>query len=415
MLLSKTNPKLTFFLLVWLLVTSCGKPTNKSNTEPTTTAPSENSPPSSVAKSEEKLPKFSAEWIALEAPNQFKVDLKWSGITSPNQNVWVIQREDKENGRKPIATLAGEKDRFSDGAVAAGGTYSYWLTSPPDSEAKPVSLHANVSITLPRDLEIRGQQKLERITHVYRLFLRAGSTLYSDGKPLYIDVTQLISENSQITTFAENQIANESIDGRPGGTIVIRAERASGHLILNLRGEWGGSGRNGLPGRPGAPGKQGNPGVIGAKAIIHRPAIFGPLPQINRFCVTPPGPGESGENGVPGGIGGSGGRGGDSAKAYVVIQNPSGFKLIPNTLPGKGGIPGPGGVGGPGGQGGPPGVNPDSNVCPNASPGPTGVVGLKGAEGLPGLSGSPLPTCFRLGSANFGDCETFPHHPEQIY
>jgi hypothetical protein len=237
----------------------------------------------------------------------------------------------------------------------------------------------------------QGRLRTGCTIHQDRLVLPAGFELLTDGHDLTVDVEELaVGEaggEARIVTFREGpatppapppreQIGREGEDGatglagRPGGTIRIRARRASGRLTVRAVGEPGGAGGEGGRGGPGFPGERGQDA---------RSQFF--------YCEAG---GQQGRVGGPGGkagAGGAGGPGGAGGQIVVEIRERSpGFHLhysVAGGPGGPGGASGPGGSGGPGGQGGS-----GSGLCGGGPPGPWGPAGPINSDGKRGPHGA---------------------------
>lgn len=212
-----------------------------------------------------------------------------------------------------------------------------------------------------------------------RLTLTERGVLYTLGNNVRLHVADLKS-SGLITTFPEEQTAEQNKDGRAGGHILIDIENGEGALKLILRGEKGGKGLSGaspdksMKGATGAAGRDGD--GFGSNGICSSRATGGGL-------------GGQGKKGHPGKDGKTGG---DSGTLDLRIQNGQNLTYSIQRKPGRGGERGEGGLGGEGGENGQSGNASFSCggfvLMGGINRGPDGEVGDKGQLGSDGISQS---------------------------
>lgn len=358
-------------------------------------------------------------------PCEYHVKLSWQGEAWATG--WVIRRSEGATAR--VTKLPARPTEFLDSDVQCGKHYRYDVSVLDGSTSE---LFKSTEVTIPTDLEVTGTVSPQEIKGHNRLFIRKGARIVTQGTKFTIDVTEIISSDAIIETFAENQTAPLGVAGRHGGSIHIKAVRATGLITLYSRGENGAAGNTGATGLPGY---KGNPGADGdcvktssgklcstytegikkmiIKTFLEPSKDLDPKNDYARkFLSQYQCSGQTLEGG-PGGQGGQGGNGdngyvgGDSAEIYVDVQDASEFEVKPIILPGIGGKGGDGGHGGAGGRGGEPGKSDLLEICKPAPHGPFGPQGFKGAAGKDGPSGKPKPVCVKIGPLQGPDCDQF--------
>lgn len=212
---------------------------------------------------------FRATTIAMPAPNQYEVQLNWNRV--PGADTCFVHREVWKGLLRmaPNQKRDGTATFFSDQDVQAGQRYVYLLECRGKSGFRA---RERVEVTVPKDFDAKGILHNPKITGVKRLFLHERTRLITDGKDLHIDVDEIISNYGNIESFPKGQINRAA--GRSGGTIIIRARRASGRLVI-----WG-RGEDGSPGYPG-----------GDSAKIH--ATIDDAVHFSLSAVTEPGKGST--------------------------------------------------------------------------------------------------------------------------
>jgi hypothetical protein len=184
-----------------------------------------------------------------------------------------------------------------------------------------------------------------------------------------------VSEGADGGPGSTGQVGNPGFPGRSAPTIYVFASKIDGGPILvDLKGQDGGSGGIGQAGGDGASGRTGRPGIS---------SVFD--------CRSGGGNGGNGGRGGAGGLGGPGGRGG-SGGTFILLSPQrvasiaaQAFKV--DIAAGKGGPGGEGGVGGEGGRGG--GGGNASGLCQGGRPGADGERGAQGEPGQRGADGAP--------------------------
>ncbi|AFX99792.1 hypothetical protein [Bdellovibrio bacteriovorus] len=259
-------------------------------------------------------------------------------------------------------------------------------------------LNATKLIEVPLDIVVSGLYPLQKDLNlkIGRLYLNEDSVLKTNGYLLSIEANQiLVGRNSRILNFDQNDIWTSSAQ-QSGGSISIRAKKASGYLIINLQGAKGKNGRSGTEiehtrGLSSARnGFDGDPGEWDGDEDCTEDRFSGQqrCGVINIRCTNQPSNGEDGENGANGQDGEAGVRGGDSGSLFVQIKDDSYFTLNVSVMPGTGGLGGAGAPGKPGGKGGAPGTLDQQKVCKPAQKGKDGQSGKPGRDGENGSPGN---------------------------
>lgn len=359
-------------------------------------------------------------------PNKYIVILTWNQGAQPWP--WAVRRVDPKSKTNPVIIKVGDRGVYFDTSAEPGKTYKYVLGS---MHGEDFLRSADKEVTIPQDLVVRGRVKLDDTQSFGRIFFEENSTLTTNGKPLKLTVTEIVSKWGTIETFPESQKARAGTNGRTPGEIRINAERATGRLRIISRGETGGDGLDGSSGQKGALGFAGTSGSWGMNPELYK--VFSrnfidsferfmrqyPKPpgdrewnftlgEMRRFvCASQPTNGGRGGAGSPGGDGCDGGIGGDSSRVYIAVTENGDFQVSVSAEPGKAGLAGRIGKGGEGGAGGPPGPLDQAHLCQPAHEGNRGEPGMDGRQGRIGVAGNKRPFCAKIGDRTLGDCESW--------
>ncbi len=250
----------------------------------------------------------------------------------------------------------------------------------------------------PKDFVLSGSIILNKdlVVSANRVFLTAGASLQIQNYKLSLKAKKIFSEGAEILTFPRGQKAARETFGRDGGWVEFEAEEAAGHLRIEMRGEHGGDGADGLPHTTRAVN-----GAAGAAGAHDCARALGAI--VRCWCTSSPGPGLPGGDGLDGRPGTNAGKGGNSGNVAMNIKKDVGFSVNVQMEPGVSGNPGHGSDGQEGGQGGPAG-NPTSDACGNSYPGQNGKKGNSGADGKRPADGLIGKKCVSIG-ASVRDCE----------
>lgn len=104
---------------------------------------------------------------------------------------------------------------------------------------------------VPKDFVVDGTLTLNQNRQVIcgRFFLQSGSVLQIQNFKLDLICDEFISDSGAIETFPANLVAaTKGANGRSGGEANLKFRKASGIVYVNLRGESGADGRNGIHG-----------------------------------------------------------------------------------------------------------------------------------------------------------------------
>jgi len=312
----------------------------------------------------------------------------------------------QEGARPTLRVGQGNRLEFCQYAAANGSAYGA------DCKLKVNNIQtawADVSdIVIDGVFEIKRTDPTQRVTDVLvanKLTIDNGGRIVTNGNGLYIFVNEFVAFNNAAIVSFEDQNrrapdgaaqtaavgsqgafagapglpglpGNSGVDGEGGGAVIIFANNFSGPLLIDLRGQDGGSGGQGGVGGNGLKGFKGEDASSGA---------FG--------CNHGGGGGGRGGNGGQGGFGGSAGKGGDGGLLGFFYVNSTSIDPPKNPqttlLGGAPGNPGQGGTGGAPGDGGEGGNG--SGFCgggPKGSPGSAGGAQGPGAPAAAGVNGS---------------------------
>lgn len=275
-----------------------------------------------------------------------------------------------------------------------------------DGRAFPPELIFKDLIKTPKDVDLnlwsdRGWQKIQTSIQAHRVFISGTKQpVLTQGLNVLINTDELISSNGVLRTYREDQQAPKDQVGRGGGSITIKAKKATGHLEIIMAGETGGDGSDGAPYLDRAPrGAKGHNGQYTMRSC--RNCETGSID----VCSKPPTDGLPGHPGQPGRNGNPGKRGGDTGVLRMEIAEISpGFTYVLHKQVGQPGKPGQGGAPQLGGLGGDPGDQDSEFTCPKAKPGPEGPAStVYGETGGQEAEGSEQAECFSIGEG-FGRC-----------
>ena len=369
---------------------------------------------------------FTGEIRALPEPNKYEVHLKWAMNDSPTH--WLIHRKEKDQKLEStqVAVVPGTENIVQDRTAEPGKEYTYFLGAVQDPH---YTLKGKVQVSVPTDIELKGEIAVKGNLRANRLFLRDGAKVLTNGEPLAFEVNELLSPSGVIDTSPPPPAsAAAGANGRSCGDVSIKANTASGRLTLQCKAENGMNGADGGNGRDGNPGAQGSPGDVEVKPNDQIPVqkdaaeraqlkhwyVTDTLPtrRVDKdgwklwfYCSRPPADGATGEGGQNGADGMAGGEGGSIGSVLVEIKNDSDFQVRTVATPGEGSVGGRGGNGGKGGAGGPPGrPDPSGFLCANARHGSPGPDGLNGRPGRFGEKGALRPVCIRNGDRVIEGC-----------
>ena len=310
--------------------------------------------------------------IPMAQPNRYQIQFR-SDLQS------LLSSSDRVVAEKSMATSAGE---FCGGCV-----YQFSFAVGEQSKV--------IRVKFPRDLviedKITAESKISqwKFSTDGRIFIKHSAWLINEDKSLILEADEIISEGAVISNFDKNKAAPAQESGRNGGSILLKAKRITGSLLVSLDGENGGGG---LAGQPYERAYQGlsYSGYYGTSCELFKQG----------------GDGGDGKNGRPGGRGGFGGNAGD---LILDVKDQAVFDLKIENEEGHGGQGGAGGPGQKGGAGGIsgfkliPGTGPRDTNAPRFfqnekvvsslhSPVPHGMVcqgppGADGKDGAPGFKG----------------------------
>lgn len=322
----------------------------------------------------------------IDIPHQYQLIISWPEDTKKI----VIENDGKkifegDSERKYILNLK-DNTRFNVRAFSYDGS-------------KPLLIGEMQGLT-PKDFSLSGAIDLreDMVIEAYRIFLVNDPKIQTNGRAMNLKATKFFSDNAVITSFPSGSKASSRLNGKGGGAVFILAKQAQGHLSINLRGQHGGDGTDGLPWENRA--ADGAGGKSGAHDCLPLLPIGGPL---KCWCTRNPENGGDGAPGLRGRSGTAGGKGGNSGEILIDVTEPSEFVVEPFQEIGLAGQPGQGGPGQEGGYGGLAG-DPTSVECPSARDGGRGFTGEKGGNGPEVLDGSIETLCISIGQGE-GKCQ----------
>ncbi len=358
-------------------------------------------------------------------PNQYSVTLTWRGTYQAGN--WIIRRTEGKSNTVLLEALPEASSYFTDKTTLPGTQYRYELGMNGRDGFYPIS---EISVLTPKDLVVTGRMILSDAGPYSRAFFTENSILVTNGTPLKLELKEIVSLGGVIETFPDGAKSAPGVAGKTPETIQIYAERGTGQLRINTRGERGGDGTDGQDGVKGATGLAGAPGDWGMNPELYKNQFANgieaeeremrrqPWPPgheqwksvlgaVRRFiCARLPGNGARGAGGTAGTDGSDGGNGGNSGSVNIKIAEGDMLVTV-HPQPGTAGLAGRLGKGGEGGDGGVPGALDVGHVCPPAKTGDRGSSGLDGRQGRIGERGVTSPSCIRLKQTATGECEKF--------
>lgn len=245
-----------------------------------------------------------------------------------------------------------------------------------------------IKFTVPKNIVVQSKTTLPELHNqkIGTLLLTADAEIITEGRPLNLEVKNLISLNGTLSTFEISSIDLTPADtqGKDGGMIKINAEEAQGSLTVNLRGTNGGR-QSFVAQRP-------PKAHAGARGTCHERSS-------PRSCD-----GQNGQPGYPAVNGKDGLKGGSTGSIDFILSKKSDFELMIIYSAGLGSEGAKASLPGEGGDGGAPGSvhirNPncgpgrttpmtDPSNCLTVITGQPGISGALGEYGVDGLPGSP--------------------------
>ncbi|MBS1984125.1 MAG: hypothetical protein JST16_08125 [Bdellovibrionales bacterium] len=319
--------------------------------------------------SQEGLVPFSARLESGSEANDYRVILNWEAKLPS----LALRRRGADGSALQIELPPGTVT-FEDRPSVPGIKYNYALVALAGAQTTELNV---ATVDIPRDRVVEGDLAWNDLGTGYgRVFLRAGSRLWTGGQAVQLVADEIVSEGGVIITFPKGQTAGPGAIGKSGGRIDLHAHRMRGLLRVEGRGENGGTGAKGQDGATGGRGAPGDDAYV-----------------LGMVCMRQAGEGKRGLPGESGHRGQRGASGGDSAQVRIRVDNPSDdFRVEFDLQSGEGGAGGPGGEGGSGGLGGEQGMN--FPVCgQGGGVGPYGPSGASGPVGEAGSAGAVFPIC----------------------
>ncbi len=346
-------------------------------------------------------------------PNEYSVALSWPKVE--DGLTLAVRRQEVTGQIRSLDVIASGQTTYTDHSAKGGANYTYVLSLIEDTAYRDL---ASVEVAVPKDLELETGSELPGTDHgFHRLFLEQDGTYFVHDDSKELSFAELISRNSKIIISPKDEVAPPLEAGTALSEFRLNLGLGHGVLHLEARGQEGGKGVTGERGADGGKGGRGHNGesdftreCLSANGTIFAPGgPDGPRSPCfkNYFCKYQTGDGGRGERGEDGKPGGPGAPGGDSPRLLITVENPLGFEVKPQSIPGSGGQGGDGGKGGHGGPGGDPGSRDARKTCGEGKRGPRGEDGSTGRLGSRGESGKAQPFCLAFGHARFGDCATF--------
>lgn len=365
--------------------------------EPKSAKQQDNEP---VLSAEKKRDAITYQIFGKDEPNQYRIQFQ------KTQNVFF----------RKIKAGAGRVDHCPesqcvDEDVSGGDHLVYEFFE--QSEGRQVLLQT-LNIDVPQDLVFEGRVLLNEMTlrskgfeiegngvfrkaialQFQRVFFAQDSVLITNGENLQIKAEGIYFHHALIQTFDAGQTAAIGKEGRSGGLLDFQADKMSGDVVVELRGENGGQGLEGPPPDEKLQGANGFPGVAAEAAS----KVCAPSELMCGECKAPAKPGGPGEQGREGYRGGTGRRGGLSGELRWSSGDTSNLNWRVLKVPGLGGSGGMGGKGGAGGKAGVAPVTSAAMFCPPPLQAPDGSQGPLGPTGLEGIPGEEQLACVQTGT-----------------
>jgi hypothetical protein len=294
--------KITLLLLIGLNLVGCLKVKDKPQEE------------DSIVGAESVA--FDVQVQELAKANQYRVRL---GLPDGAQ---IVHRQIEGEPQSLISLPMNIRNGIlTDEQVQAGKSYVYEAGV---NQNGSFEILKKRSVQIPLDREIvanESLQKDENWTGYRRIFFNEGSTLTTNGFQLFIQADQLIAPDrfnstpGLIRTFPAGLQAGPNQNGQSGGFIQIAVRTGKGNIKIEMRGQDGGPGSDGV--------SYIDPIIInGSGGPISAKANFVRATQFDGYA---------------------GGKGGDSGYFEITIQEENLLHFFPVLLLGKGGAGGKGG------------------------------------------------------------------------
>ena len=327
---------------------------------------------------------------ALPGPNAYRLVLK---AVRGSSSGLLIRKQKASSSPATLIEFPSNGELF-DTEVEAGSKYSLEFGRMDGSSFASVQ---KSEVEIPRDIVRSGVGSLssDLKTQRGRIFLLEGSVLTVGQNDVSLEAVEIVAQNSIIRTFPKDAEATLGNPGAHGGEVLVKAEKLTGTLRVELVGERGGKGFKGAKGENGPVGPKGPTLSVQQSAGFTHPEIAYWLPRRPDYLNFHPGKGGRGGNGKPGSQGHPGLPGGRTGSLIVNIPGVDPGQISVEQIPGAGGRGGDGGDGGDPGPGGPGGDITGNDACHNAwgsccpppPQGPAGDGGSPGPEGPPGIAG----------------------------
>lgn len=293
-----------------------------------------------------------------EGPNQYEINIRW---TDENQHVIVTY-----NANQVFNSRSTEKLFIIE--VEGGAGVHIVVEELVSGRKQPLG---ELSTIIPRDIVIEKNLNLNTNLNLSgnRVYLVHGTQIQTNGFDLSIKANKIFADDAYLASFPSGSQALPLTPGKSGGSISIQAKDAIGRLNIELRGQKGGDGVDGIPWE-----KSADNGVAGKDS---QDAVFDGEIRSYSYCVRDAGDGWPGGNGAMGRDGSAGEKGGDSGTVLIHIENHSDLEVAHLIEAGEGGSSGAGSPGQRGGVGGQPGL-----AFSNCRPGQKGPDGRDGERGV---------------------------------
>lgn len=380
------NKKELFLMALTVSVMACSEIKNK---DPETQAIAQD-PVENKSLTQKSLDPVVIEMKESDVPHQYQIAISWPDkykkVLIENEGEKLIET----NSTNQFLLDIKDNTKFDIRLYSLDSENPILIGSKKDQTPKDYTF--NSIIDLKEDLEINS----------HRIFILNGTKIQTNGKNLKLKSDKLISDNAEVFSFQSGAKNGPTLNGASGGLVAIYSKVAVGNLKIQLRGQSGGDGYDGVSftarAQDGSSGRKGDHECVAAK--VGGISVGGPLKCL---CTRNPTDGTPGANGEQGRPGIKAGDGGNSGKIIVEIEEPSKFVVEPFQDVGLGGRSGVGGPGQEGGEGGPAGDS-SSNECQTAKQGPKGATGAKGIDATPSINGSIEISCISIGQGE-GKCK----------
>ncbi|QDK37924.1 hypothetical protein [Bdellovibrio sp. NC01] len=219
--------KITFLIISTLLLSSCANELDHKQEEP----------PSGVRILSESQVHIS--FTPNDSANSYQAIITWPEAQG---TIRILENS------KVLATLSGQFTSYS--VPVQGGTEVSYLVEHLSTDNKIIS-SVQILGTVPKDLFWDKETTLEQdtIINAGRIYISKDAKILTKQFNLTIIADTIKAEGGLITNFADGESQKAiATNGLKGGNISISAQKASGNLAIEMRGQNGGEGKSAVMG-----------------------------------------------------------------------------------------------------------------------------------------------------------------------